>query len=77
MTTKTRYDTHFGTWDQRDYKDRVIVGVYTYELLNWLVTQDPQGIEMYPPNNRPHLAGLVQIVGVPPQLYTLMALKFG
>ena len=70
-------DIHFGTWDKRDYKGRVIVAVYTNELLDWIVTQDPTNIEIYENRQSPSRAiPMLIVVGIPAKLYTLMALKW-
>lgn len=66
---------HYAAWDRPDYKGRVVLGVYSNEALDWLVTQDPQGIEIY---GSPHSSSMqVRVVGVPRPLYSLFALKFG
>ena len=71
---RTNYDTHFALWDRPDYQGRRVVALYSREILDWLVTQPNHGVEIYGSpfgSNTP-----VKVVGVPDQLYTLLALKF-
>lgn len=74
---KFNHNSHFATWNRRDYRNRLVVGVYSREALDWLVTQDSTNIEIYGPPHAEITRNLaVIVVGVPEQLYTLFTLKF-
>ena len=73
---KFHYATNYGTWDKRDYKNRVVIAVYNKELVNWLVTQDSPDIEVYGDPSYPYSRVPVIVVGVPDKLYTMLALKW-